>query len=148
MEARAPTLTGLAPATLTTVVTYLRSERVRRGRPWALSLQQRVVIACTSLRTNLTMRELAAVFAILRAQAHRNVADMVQRIAAMVASMRAPLDRRCSWVVDGTLVPTRDHSVAGKAKNYRWSCNAQVLIRRTDLLRIAASKRRAAQSQY
>ncbi len=46
-------------------------------------------------------------------------------------------DRRWSWVVDGTLVPTRDHSMAAKSKNYRWSCNAQVLIRRADLRVIA-----------
>lgn len=46
-------------------------------------------------------------------------------------------DRRESWVVDGTLVPTRDHRYAAKSKNHRWSCNAQVLIRRRDLYFIA-----------
>ena len=45
----------------------------------------------------------------------------------------ATLDRRESWVVDGTLVPTRDHKAAAKSKNYRWSCNVQVLVRRRDL---------------
>jgi DDE superfamily endonuclease len=29
--------------------------------------------------------------------------------------------------------PTRDHQAAAKSKNYRWSCNAQVLVRRIDL---------------
>ena len=42
-------------------------------------------------------------------------------------------DRRMSWVVDGTLIPTRDHSAAAKSKNYRWSCNLQLLVRRRDL---------------
>ena len=31
------------------------------------------------------------------------------------------------------LIPTRDHSHAAKSKNYRYSCNAQVLIRGRDL---------------
>lgn len=30
-------------------------------------------------------------------------------------------------------MPTRDHSAAAKSKNYRWSCNLQLLIRRRDL---------------
>jgi hypothetical protein len=93
------------------------------------------VIGCTSLRTNLTIRELAAVFGISRAQAHRIVVDIVTRIAAHLAA--TDTDRRWSWIVNGTLVPTRDHTVAAKSKNYRWSCNAQVLVRRTDLRVVA-----------
>ena len=42
-----------------------------------------------------------------------------------------------SWVVDGTLIPTRDHSHAAKSKNDRWSCNAQIWIRRRDLRIVA-----------
>lgn len=132
------TLTGLRASPWTHVIESLRSSGRRRGRPWALSLEQRVVIACTSLRTNLTMRELAAVFSISRAQAHRIVTDIVQRIAMRLALSPCG-DRRRSWIVDGTLVPTRDHGAAGKSKNYRWSCNAQVLVRRDDLLVIAVA---------
>ena len=33
----------------------------------------------------------------------------------------------------------RDHTTAARAKNYRWSCNAQVLVRRIDLRVIATS---------
>ena len=88
------------------------------------------------LRTNLTVRELAAVFAISKSQAHRVLADMTGRIASLLATTIVA-DRRWSWVVDGTLVPTRDHSTAAKAKNYRWSCNVQVLVRRADLRVIA-----------
>jgi hypothetical protein len=47
-------------------------------------------------------------------------------------------DRRAAWVLDGTLVPTRDHRRAAKSKNYRWSCNAQLLVRRRDLAIVAA----------
>ncbi|MFF2573172.1 hypothetical protein [Streptomyces sp. NPDC058084] len=31
-------------------------------------------------------------------------------------------------IVDGTLVPTRDHSVAEQSKNYRYSTNHQVVL--------------------
>ena len=41
-------------------------------------------------------------------------------------------------MVDGTLIATRDHCYAAKSKNYRWSCNAQILIRRRDLAVIAS----------
>ena len=99
-----------------------------RGRPWALSLERRVEIACTSLRTNVTVRELAVMFAISRSQAHRIVAD-IERVAVLLSRS---VDPDCRWsCVDGTLVPTRDHATAAKSKNYRWSCNAQVLIRRS-----------------
>lgn len=97
-----------------------------------------MVIACTSLRTNLTVRELAAVFAISRPQAHRIVVDIVQRLANLLAGS-VDADRRWSWIVDGTLVPARAHAFAAKSKNYRWSCNAQVLVRRTDLHVIAVT---------
>jgi DDE superfamily endonuclease len=56
---------------------------------------------------------------------------MTPRLAALAA--RTGHDRRWSWAVDGTVIPTRDHSRAAKSKNYRWSCNAQVLVRRADL---------------
>lgn len=109
-----------------------------RGRPWSRSLGQRILIACTALRTNLTIRELAAVFRLSKSSAHRIVAAMVPRLA-MLASSTTHHDRRWSWIVDGTLIPTRDHRYAAKSKNYRWSCNAQVLVRRRDLRVIAAS---------
>jgi hypothetical protein len=31
-------------------------------------------------------------------------------------------------IVDGTLVPTRDHTIAEQSKNYRYSTNYQVVI--------------------
>jgi hypothetical protein len=36
-------------------------------------------------------------------------------------------------------IPTRDHSRAAKPKNYRSSCNAQILIRRRDLRIVATT---------
>ena len=36
-------------------------------------------------------------------------------------------------------IPTRDHRRAARSKNYRWSCHAQVLIRRRDLTVVATA---------
>src|SRR5689334_16391741 len=115
----------MTSAELTHVVDVLRLERFR-GRPWASSLRRRVLVTCWYLRTNLTVRELATVFAISKSQAHRIIADMTPRLAALLGE---DLDRRRSWIVDGTLIPTRDHSAAAKSKNYRWCCNLQILVR-------------------
>ena len=71
----------------------------------------RVLVACAALRTNLTIRELAAVFAISKSQAHRVVADITRRLAALLGARPPIRDRRWSWVVDGTLIPTRDHAI-------------------------------------
>jgi hypothetical protein len=90
------------------------------------------------LRTNLTLRELAASFGISKSSAHRIVATMTGRLAELELESR-PCDRRDSWVVDGTLIPTRDHQRAARSKNYRWSCNAQVLARRRDLRIVATT---------
>lgn len=107
--------TGLSSAQLAAIVERLRSAGRGRGR-----------------RTNLTLRELATLFAISKSQAHRILNDITRRLAGLF-TQTARSDRRWSWVVDGTLVPTRDHSCAAKSKNYRWSCNLQVLVRRADL---------------
>ena len=120
---------------LTTVIHRLAYEH-QRGRPWSCSLAQRILITCTALRTNLTFRELAASFAISKSAVHRIVSTMTPRLAAL-AIENGPSDRRESWVVDGTLIPTRDHRRAARSKNYRYSCNAQVLIRRRDLRVVA-----------
>lgn len=131
--------TGLTPLELDTLITRLRSMQPRRcGRPWARSLRDRVLVVCMSLRTSLTMRELGALFEMSKSQVHRILADLTPRLAAL---MRSPtgLDRRRTWVIDGMLVPTRDHFAAAKSKNYRWSCNAQVPVRANNLHVIAVA---------
>jgi hypothetical protein len=92
-----------------------------------------VLLVCAALRTNLTMRELGAIFGSSKSAAHRIVARLTPRLASLVD--RGRLDRRESWILDGTLVPTRDHQRAAKSKNYRW--HAQLLVRRRDLRVIA-----------
>jgi hypothetical protein len=115
-----------------------RPSEPRRGRPWSRPLRQRVLIACAALRTNLSIRELGACFGISKSTAHRIVSMLTPQLAVLAVS--TPLhDRRESWVVDGTLIPTRDHSHAATSKNDRWSCNAQILIRRRDLRIVATT---------
>lgn len=133
---RIGSVTGLTPPQLNAVSRQLARSESRRGRPWARPLQQRVLVACLGLRTNLTVRELGAVFAISKSQAHRILTDITRRLATLL-DRTVDRDRRWSWAVDGTLIPTRDHAAAAKSKNYRWSCNAQVLVRRADLRVVA-----------
>lgn len=92
--------------------------------------------ACAALRTNLTVRQLAAVFDISKSQANRIIADLTPRLADRL-DCTVNADRLWSWTVEGTLIPTRDHTAAGKSNNYRYSTNARVLSRRSDLLVIA-----------
>jgi hypothetical protein len=72
-------LASISSGHLDALVRALQDDAPRRGRPWALSLSRRIMIGVTSLRTNVTVRELAALFAISRSQAHRVVADIVAR---------------------------------------------------------------------
>lgn len=127
-------LAALGERRLAMVMNRLPPER-RAGRPWSRSLRHRVLLTCAALRTNLTMRELAAVFGVSKSSAHRMVSHLIPRLAALAC--RHSNDHRWSWVVDGTLIPTRDHRCAARSKNYRWSCNAQILGRRRDLQVIA-----------
>lgn len=107
------------------------------GRPWSRPLRHRLLLACVALRTDLTLRELAAILQISKSSAHRILATITPRLAALAVDVKA--DRRWSWIVDGTLIPTRDHAGAAKSKNYRWSCNAQLLVPRRDLRVVAIS---------
>ena len=120
---------------LRAVIRRLARSKKRRGRRWALSLATRVRLVCWALRTNLTLRELALLFVVSKSQVHRVLTSLVPRLAALFPT--ASVDRRRSWVVDGTLIPTRDHTAAAKSKNHRWSCNLQVLVRRADLRIVA-----------
>jgi hypothetical protein len=110
----------------------------RRGRPCSCPPLRRLLVACSALSTNLTFRELAAVVGLSKSTVHRIVAAFTP-ILAELARSPAHRDRRETWIVDGTLIPTRDHARAARSKNYRWSCNAQVLVRWRDRRVIATS---------
>ena len=118
-----PQLLVLAALTRGRLATILRrlGREPRRGRPWSCSRYRRVLLACAAVRTNLTIRELAVTFGISRSAVHRIIVTMTPQIAELEIEPYLR-DRRESWVVDGTLVPMRDHSRAARSKNYRWSC--------------------------
>ncbi|MGP4008422.1 transposase family protein [Streptomyces sp. 4N124] len=66
--------TGLSPRCFGRLVAALRREgadAVRRGRPWSLPLEDRVLLVTTYWRTNLTMRQLAPLFCISKSAADR-----------------------------------------------------------------------------
>lgn len=116
--------TGLSPRIFGKLVTALRREGanpVRRGRP----LEDRVLLVAGYWRTNLTMRQLAPLFGISKSAADR-IIDQLGPLFALQPRRRFARD--AALIVDGTLVPTRDHSIAEQSKNYRYSTNHQVII--------------------
>jgi hypothetical protein len=64
--------TGLSPRQFGKLVTALRREGadpVRKGRPWSLPLQDRVLLVAAYWGTNLTLRQLAPLFGISKSAA-------------------------------------------------------------------------------
>ncbi|MEV8563404.1 transposase [Streptomyces sp. NPDC051917] len=120
--------TGLSPRCFGKLVTALRREgadTVRRGRPRSLPLEDRILLVAAYWRTNLTLRQLAPLFGILKSAADR----IISRMAPLLAlRQRRRFRKDTVLIVDGTLVPTRDHAVAEQSKNYRYSTNHQVVI--------------------
>jgi hypothetical protein len=98
---------GLSPRCFGTLLATLRRDGegvVHRGRPWRLPLEDRVLLVTAYWRTNLTLRQLAPLFGVSKSTASRVISRF------------------------GTLVPTRDHTIAERSKNYRYSTNYQVVI--------------------
>ncbi|MDN3269705.1 transposase [Streptomyces sp. MA15] len=120
--------TGLSPRQFGKLITALRREGadpVRKGRPWSLSLEDRVLLVVAYWRTNLTLRQLAPLFGVSKSAADR-IIDHLGPLLALQQRKRFRKDTML--IVDGTLVPTRDHTVAEQSKNYRYSTNHQVVI--------------------
>lgn len=119
---------GLNPRQFGKLVSALRREgadHVRRGRPWRLSLEDRVLLVCRQRRTNLTLQQLAPHFGISTSAAGR-IIDHVAPSPALQPRQRS--HKNSALVVDGRLVLTRDHAVTEQSKNYRYSTNHQVVI--------------------
>ncbi len=119
--------TGLSPQDLRKLMTVLRregAEAVRPGRPWSLPLEDRVLLVAAYWRTNLTPRQLAPLFGVSRSAADRIIGHVGPLLAF---KPRQRFRKGTVPIVDGTLVPTRDHAVAEKSKNYRYSTNHQVV---------------------
>jgi hypothetical protein len=120
--------TGLSPRQFGKLLTALRREGadpVRKGRPWSLPLEDRVLLVAAYWRTNLTLRQLAPLFGVSKSAADR-IIDYLGPLLALQPRKRFRKDT--VLIVDGTLVPTRDHSIAEQSKNYRYSTNHQVVI--------------------
>jgi hypothetical protein len=71
------------------------------------------------------MRQIAALFGTSKSTADRVIDDLAPKLALRPRQRYAP---ETVLIVDGTLVPTRDHAVAAPSKNYRYSTNHQVAI--------------------
>ncbi len=76
-------------------------------------------------RTNLTLRQLAPLFGISKSAAGRIIDHLTSSLALQP---RKRFRKDTVLIVDGTLVPTRDHAIAEQSKNYRYSTNHQVVI--------------------
>ncbi|GGZ77166.1 hypothetical protein GCM10010344_50240 [Streptomyces bluensis] len=71
------------------------------------------------------MRQLAPLFGISKSAADR----IINHLGPLLAlRQRSRFRRDTVLIVDGTLVPTRDHSVAEQSKNDRYSTAHQVVI--------------------
>lgn len=87
-------------------------------RGWRLSLADRVWLVATYWRTNLTLRQVAPLFGISKSAADR----ILDHLAPLLAISPAGRPRKDSvYIVDGTLVPTRDRTISASSKNYRYS---------------------------
>ena len=106
----------------------------RQGRQWALDLSDRVLLVAMYWRTNLTMRQVGPLFGASHSAAHR-VIDTLGALLPLAPVRRRPVDQIA--IVDGTLIPTRDHRLATPSKNYRYSTNLQVAMDASTRLVIA-----------
>lgn len=108
--------TGLSSRQFGKLVTALRREGadpVRRGRPWSLPLEDRVLLVAAYWRTNLTLRQLAPLFGTSKSAADGIIDHLGP---ALALQQRKRYRKDTVLIVDGTLVPTRDHQVAGQSK--------------------------------
>ncbi|ARI56216.1 transposase [Streptomyces bacillaris] len=120
--------TGLSPRQFGKLVTVLRragADTARKSRPWSRPLEDRTLLVTAYWRTNLTMRQLAPLFGVSKSAADR----IIDHLGPMLAPRpRKRFGKDTVLIVDGTLVSTRDHTVAERSKNYRYSTNHQVVI--------------------
>jgi hypothetical protein len=73
----------------------------------------------------LTLRQLAPLFGTSKSAGDRIIGQIGPLLAL---KPRRRFAKDTVLIVDGTLVPTRDHEIAEQSKNYRYSTNHQVVI--------------------
>lgn len=89
-----------------------------------MPLEDRVLLVTAYWRTNLTLRQLAPLFGVSKSTAGR----VINRLGPLLALQpRKRFAKDTVLIVDGTLVPTRDHTIAEPSKNCRYSTNHQVV---------------------
>lgn len=96
---------------------------MRKGRPWSLTLEERILLVAAYCRANLMLRQLAPLFGVSKSAANRIIGHLGPSLALQP---RQRFRKDAVLIVDGTLVPARDHTVAEQSKNYRYSTNHQV----------------------
>lgn len=119
--------TGLSPRCFGKLVTAVRREtaaELQRGRPGGLPLEDCILLVAAYWRTNLTMRQIAPLLGISKSAADR-IIDHLGPLLTLQPRKRFRKDT--VLIVDGTLIPTRDHQVAEQSKNYRYSIAHQVV---------------------
>ncbi|MFJ9718517.1 transposase [Streptomyces sp. NPDC101213] len=132
--------TGLSRRQFGKLITALRREGadpVRKGRPWSLPLENRVLLVAAYGRTNLTLRQFAPLFGVSKSAADRFVDHFGP---ALALQPRRRFRKETVLIVNGTLVPTRDRAVAAFSKNYCYSTNRQVVIDADPRLVVAVGK--------
>jgi hypothetical protein len=83
--------TGLSPQSFNKLVVELRREGAdaqRRGRPWSLPLEDRVLLVAAYWRTNLTMRQLSLLFGVSKSATDRVIDHLAPLLA--LRPMRRP----------------------------------------------------------
>lgn len=75
-------LIGTNDRTLGRLAQQLAAPPQFRGRPWSLPLRRRLLLTAAALRTNLTTRQLAAVFEVSQSMVQRVITDITRRFAA------------------------------------------------------------------
>ncbi len=76
-------------------------------------------------RTNLTLRQFAPLFGMSKSAADR----VIDRLGPSLAlQQRKRFGKDIVLLGDGTLAPTRDHSIVEQSKNCRYSINYQVVV--------------------
>ncbi|MGW2183956.1 helix-turn-helix domain-containing protein, partial [Streptomyces sp. NPDC001732] len=76
--------TGLSPRQFGKLIIALRREGadpVRKGRPWSLPLEDRVLLVAAYWRTNLTLRQLTPLFGVSKSAADRIIDHLGPRLA-------------------------------------------------------------------
>lgn len=120
---------GLSPRQFGKLVTALRREGadpVRKGRPWSLPLEDRVLLVARLLAHQ---PHPASTGPVVRGVSKSAADRMIDHLGpALALQPRKRFRKDTVLIVDGTLVPTRDHQVAERSKNYRYSTNHQGVI--------------------